>query len=187
MDRLWGILSRGLGILVVVCLASAAPAEGTVQSPVLTIDSERLFEESNFGRATAREFEMLGAELARENRRIEEELTVEEKSLTEQRTNLPAADFRVLADAFDQKVQSIRRQQDVKTRQLNAALDERRGMFLTAAAPVLEQIMRDAGAAVILEQRSVFVSSNAVDITQSAIARLNAVLQEPIPSEKPEQ
>ena len=48
--------------------------------------------------------------------------------------------------------------------------------FLTAAAPVLEQIMREAGAAVILEQRSVFVSANAIDITKKAIERIDAQL-----------
>ena len=48
--------------------------------------------------------------------------------------------------------------------------------FLNAAALVLEQIMRETNAAVILEQRSVFVSSNAIDITQTAIERIDAQL-----------
>jgi Skp family chaperone for outer membrane proteins len=47
-------------------------------------------------------------------------------------------------------------------------------VFLAAAGPVLEQMMREAGAAVILERRSVFVSANAIDITDEAIERLDA-------------
>ena len=38
--------------------------------------------------------------------------------------------------------------------------------------------MRETGAAVVLEQRSVFISANAIDITDTAIARIDAVLQD---------
>jgi Skp family chaperone for outer membrane proteins len=145
-----------------------------VQSPILTIDPERLYAESDYGQQTTREIEALGAELTAENRRIEEELTAEERALTEQRADMAPSDFRVLADAFDEKVQEIRREQDAKTRDLNRLLEERQVAFLNAAAPVLEQLMREAGAAVILERRSVFLSANAIDITQIAISRLNA-------------
>ena len=55
-------------------------------------------------------------------------------------------------------------------------VDQEREVFLNAASPVLEELMRDTGAAVILERRSVFVSANAIDITNQAIARLNASL-----------
>jgi Skp family chaperone for outer membrane proteins len=145
-----------------------------VQSPILTIDPERLYAESDYGRQTTREIERLGAELAQENRQIEEELTAEEQALTEQRATMDPVEFRELANAFDTKVQETRRQQDAKTRELNRLLEERQGAFLNAAAPVLEQLMREAGAAVILERRSVFLSANAIDITRIAIERLNA-------------
>lgn len=145
-----------------------------MQSPILTIDSERLYAESDYGKQTTREIEALGAELTAENRRIEEELTAEERQLTEQRSTMTSVAFRELADAFDQKVEEIRAQQDAKTRDLNRRLEERQVAFLNVAAPVLEQLMREAGAAVILERRSVFLSANAIDITQTAINRLNA-------------
>jgi Skp family chaperone for outer membrane proteins len=156
-----------------------------VESPVLTIDSERLFEDSAFGQAAIAEIEKLGASLAAENRRIEEELLQEEKQLTEIRPTVNPVEFRGMADAFDSKVQEIRRRQDAKSRELNVRLEERRVMFLNAAAPVLEKLMREAGAAIVLEQRSVFISSNIVDITQIAIERLDLVLKgEVAPPEK---
>ncbi|WP_246039813.1 OmpH family outer membrane protein [Sulfitobacter sabulilitoris] len=156
--------------------AQTAGAPLTIQSPILTIDSDRLYLESAFGRRTAREIEAQGAELAAENRRIEAALTAEEKDLTERRPTMEPTAFRALADAFDEKVQTTRREQDAKTRALNQQLEERRSVFLTAAAPVLETLMREAGAAVILEKRSVFLSANAIDITSDALARIDAVL-----------
>lgn len=161
-----------------MAVASTAGAQDTGQviSPILTIDSDRLYSDSAYGKQTVREFEARGAALAAENRRIEEELTAEEKALTEQRSTLSPADFRVLADAFDEKVQSFRRQQDAKTRDLNKALEESRVVFLNSAIPVLETLMREAGAGVVLERRSVFLSANAIDITQDAIERLDETL-----------
>ncbi|MFK7881920.1 OmpH family outer membrane protein [Roseobacter sp.] len=171
-----------------LCIAgSDAQAQriGPIQSPILTIDSERLFSESAFGQRVVSEFEERGAELAAENRRIEEELSLEEKDLTEKRATMPAPEFRELADAFDEKVQVTRRTQDAKTRDLNVALEGRRVVFLNAAAPILEQLMREAGAAVILERRSIFLSSNAIDVTRTAIDRLDTVLGDG--SDAPEQ
>lgn len=158
--------------------ANVAQAQriGPVQSPILTIDSERLFTDSAFGQRVINEFEARGAELAAENRGIEEELSQEEKDLTEKRETMTASEFRVLADEFDEKVQATRQTQDSKTRELNVALEGRRVVFLNAAAPILEALMREAGAAVILERRSIFLSSNAIDITPNAIERLNTVL-----------
>ncbi|MFK7744007.1 MAG: OmpH family outer membrane protein [Roseobacter sp.] len=150
-----------------------------IESPILTIDSESLFEESAFGQSVIATLEARGAALAAENRAIEAELATEEKELTDLRPTITPEEFRPLADAFDAKVQQTRQAQDTKTRELNAALENQRVVFLNAAIPVLEQIMREANAAVVLERRSIFISSSVVDITRLAIDRLNASLGDP--------
>jgi hypothetical protein len=48
--------------------------------------------------------------------------------------------------------------------------------FFRIAAPVLEALMRETGAGVILERSSVFLSANATDVTDLAISRINAVM-----------
>ena len=156
---------------------------GTISSPVLTIDSERIFIESDFGRSVARQIEAEGSALAAENRQIEAALEAEERALTDQRAELSPEDFRELANAFDEKVQQTRRAHAAKGQAINTMLETEREVFLTAAAPVLERVMREAGAAVILERRSVFVSANAIDITEDAIALLNEQLQPPEPAQ----
>ncbi len=155
---------------------TAAPVApiGVIQSPILTIDSDRVFNESAFGLRVAAEIDAKSAELSAENRTIESDLEAEEEQLTIQRKAMTAEAFRELADAFDEKVQLTRRTQATKGRALNDLVDQEREVFLNAAGPVLEELMRDTGAAVILERRSVFVSANAIDITNEAIERLNA-------------
>jgi Skp family chaperone for outer membrane proteins len=167
-----------LGLLIwlgLVC-ASSAQQLGAPQVPILTVSSERLFAESEFGRRIAREIEDQSTVLAAENRRIEAELAAEEQELTEQRPEMDPSSFRELADAFDTKVQAIRDTQDGKARALAQQSDVAQITFLEAARPVLVALMREAGASVILERASVFLSANASDITDLAITRIDAVL-----------
>lgn len=153
-----------------------APARGGVISPVLTIDSERLFRDSAFGQRVTREIEVESEQLATENREIEAALEAEERELTEKRSQMKPAQFRLLADAFDEKVQRTRAEQAAKNRALSEALDLERERFLSAAAPVLEQLMRNSDAAVILERRRVFVSSSAIEVTDEAISLLDEAI-----------
>ena len=152
------------------------PAPDPVQSPVLVIEFDRFFEQSAFGRRVAIERDAEGAAIAAENRRIESELTTEERELTERRASLEPEEFRALADAFDEKVQRLREEQDTKARAFGARSDEARRQFIAAAQPVLEGLMRDAGAAVILERRTVFVAAEAVDVTDLAIKRIDLAI-----------
>lgn len=178
-----------LGFLTLLTLAIGVPAPaaaqntraesfgpGAVTSPVLTIDSERLFRESAFGQRIAAETEARGNALSAENREIEAALEAEELELTEKRATMAPDAFRALADAFDEKVQQTRTEQASKTRALNERIDAAQEQFLTAAGPVLEQLMREAGAAVILDVRAVFASVSAIEITDAAIARLDETL-----------
>lgn len=149
---------------------------GTIQSAVLVVEFERAFEESAYGKRFLHEMEDAGAEIAAENRQIETELKNEELALTAQRTSLEPSAFRDLAEAFDEKVQSLRQEQDTKARALGQRREAARREFLTVARPVLNQIMQDSGAVVILEKRSVFVSISSIDVTDQVVAGINVLL-----------
>ena len=143
---------------------------------ILTIESDRMFEQSAFGRRVALEIEAESAVLTAENRRIEAELAAEEKDLTQRRAEMDAEAFSALANAFDEKVQLNRRNQDGKVRELASRSEAARVEFLQAARPILEALMQETGAGVILERSSVFLSANATDITDLAIQRIDATI-----------
>ncbi len=149
---------------------------GVPRSGVLTVRSDVLFNDSAFGRRIAREIDAEGAVLTAENRRIEAELRAEEQELTTRRSAMSPEDFRRLADAFDQKVQETRRAQDAKLEEINRLNDEARREFLSVSLPILQEIMREAGAGAILEKSNVFLASDTVDITLLAIQRVDAIL-----------
>ena len=141
--------------------------------PVLTIEPDRLFAGTKFGQRLANELEALGLKLVGENRRIEGELADEEGELTDLRATLTPEEFRTLADAFDVKVTSARSAQDEKARALAARSDLAQRRFLQAIAPILEEMMIENGASVILDRRAVFLSADASDITASAMTRID--------------
>lgn len=149
---------------------------GVAQSQVLTISIERLFAESQFGQRIANEIDAESAVLAAENRRLEGELEREERELTERRKTLEADAFRVLADAFDQKVQAHRTTQKRKYEALNQKGDAARAEFLQVIVPILENLRREAGASVLIEQSNVILADPAADITSIAISRVNVAL-----------
>lgn len=175
MRALRWVLAAALlaGLSAVPGAPSRAQDAGLIRSPVLVVESERLYRESAFGRRVAGEIAARNEEIAAENRAIEAELEAEEMELTERRPSLAPEEFRDLADAFDRKVRDIRREQEAKARAVARKQEETRSEFLSAAAPVLEEMMREAGAAVVLERRSVFLSLNAIDITDDAIDRID--------------
>lgn len=144
--------------------------------PVLTIEPDRLFAGTLFGQRLAKDLEALGLQLVSENRRIEGELADEESELTGLRQTMEPAEFRKLADDFDAKVTSARVAQDEKARALAARSDQAQRSFLQAIAPILEGMMTENGASVILDRRAVFLSADASDITASAIARIDEQL-----------
>ncbi|MBR9836890.1 MAG: OmpH family outer membrane protein [Rhodobacteraceae bacterium] len=169
-------LALALALAGAPLAAQEATRPGVVQSVILTVEFDRLFGESAYGRRVTAALEEEGAAISAENRRIEAALTDEERALTEKRGTVPPAEFRKLADAFDQKVQELRRGQDAKARALGNVSEERRRQFMAAAQPVLADLMKEAGAAVILDERSVFLAADVIDITDTAISRIDEAI-----------
>lgn len=174
-------LARAVLFGLVTALSAPALAQEGL-APLLTLDQERFFTESAFGRASIDRERAAAAALAAENTRIEGELVAEEQSLTDLRQSLPAADFAERAAAFDVKVEQIRDAQDAKGVALTANRDADRQAFLQAAVPVLGELLREKRAVAIIDKSLLILSLSAIDVTDEAITRVDALLGgEPAP------
>jgi Skp family chaperone for outer membrane proteins len=150
--------------------------QDAVISAIVTVDIDRLFTQSQFGERISREFNEAGTALSIENRRIADALREEELALARQRPDMDPDVFRTEAAAFDEKTQGIRRTQDAKREALDASLTEGRTQFIEVSRPILGELMVDRGAFAILDRRSVVLSLGSVDVTDEAIARINATI-----------
>ncbi|WP_309664516.1 OmpH family outer membrane protein [Tabrizicola sp.] len=184
--------ARLAGLVVALCLWVAAPVaaqDATKNSVVLTLDQDRFFAGSVFGKAALQREQTAVDALAAENLKIEQALEAEEKDLTTKRAALPAAEFAALATAFDTKVENIRAAQDAKSRDIGRKRDEDRQRFFQAAVPALGALLTEMGAVAILDKGAIILSLSVIDVTDAAIARVDASLGDgsapPAPPPKP--
>jgi Skp family chaperone for outer membrane proteins len=160
--------------MIAACPPIVRAQDGPSPVGIVTIDIDRLFAATQLGQRISEDFRAESEVLAAENRTIAAALTEEERSLTERRGEMDAAVFRGEAEAFDEKVQGIRTAQDSKQRALEESTSLGREDFFVSIRPILGQLMIDNGAGAILDRRSVVMSVGRIDITDVAIAAIDA-------------
>lgn len=149
-------------------------AENYLASPVLTVDQDRLFTESAWGKRALQKLDEESEKIIADNKRIEKQFSDEEAALTALRETLDPAEFRKRAEAFDVRATEVRRERARVVEELNAKTQEERTAFLQAALPIMGDVMQRRKAAVVLDRRTVFVSLEAIDITSELITEINA-------------
>lgn len=168
-------------------LAAFAQTQGAIQpSPVLTLNQERLYQQSDFGKRVQEEITDASRVLQQENQRIQADLIAEEQRLTDERPAMEVEAFQELAADFDTRVVSIRAAQDEKADAIRARAEAERTRFFELAFPVLFALVEDTGAVAILNSAAVIFSVRQIDITDRAIARVNQEIgASPLPREGP--
>ena len=176
--RLIRCLALALGLLSAQpALAQLSLGEPVATAgPILTLEKNRIYADSRFGRQTRARIDADVKTLTAENRNLEVALEAEETALAERRTSMPAAEFQILAQAFDAKVRDIRQARDAKVRDLSLRQDQAQRAFLDKVKPVLDQIMAEMGAVLLIDRASVILSSPSIDITDLAIRRIDETL-----------
>lgn len=165
------------GCLAVVGAPIAAQQVADTSVPdVVVIDTDELFRATIYGKRLAADLDTRARALQAENERITADLTSEEKSLTERRPTMDPAEFRKEAAEFDTRVQGIRRARDAAIAAFEAERERAPRLFLERVRTTLGELMVERGAVALLDQRIVFLSLSSVDITQPAIARIDADL-----------
>lgn len=179
---------RGAAVLVAaVALPMGAPAQtatpqgpglsqGVPQLPFVTLDDERLFSESAWGKALLQRLATDQTALATENREIEARLADEERALTARRPGLPASEFRALADTFNAEVERYRAAQKAKEQAVYQRHEAARLRFRDVANQVLAQLMAERGALAIIAEEAIVLGFREIDITADAVARMDALV-----------
>ena len=168
-----------LPLVLGFCLWASVPFAQSLNAPqreVLIIDPNRLFTETLFGQHISEALEAEAQELSANNRRLEEELRAEEKELTDARPTMSAIDFRDAAEAFDKKVQAIRRERQDRARALEEQRASAEQRFLATAQGVLVELMNERGGSVLLDMRAIILRDTAVDITNDAVRKIDEAI-----------
>ncbi len=149
-----------------------------VPTSILIVNQDALFSGTRLGQDIMVLEQKEQDDLVEVGRRIGAAFEQEEQSLTELRDTLPADEFRLLADAFDEKVVNARSEQEASDNTLIANIEARRRAFFQVIAPVLAGLMQKYSATAIIDRRSVLLFDRNLDITSEAIELLDQVYSE---------
>lgn len=159
-----------------ICAPFAMAAQEATSAPAFRVlDEERLFRGSVLGQRVLADIRAAEAMLEAENQLLFEQLSAEERVLTEARSTLPPDEFRARAEAFDARVETIRAERAQRSADLSRQGEAAARAFFDAALPVLVQLMADLGAVILLKPDVMILGPDWLDITDQAISRLNAV------------
>jgi len=174
-----GVARWARAVIVGAVLAGGTPLGAQTAGPasqILTLDQDRLYAESLYGKALEARLGVATQALAAENRKMEQDLAAEEADLTQKRPTMSASAFQVLADAFDAKVEQVRTDQAAKIDAMKAQRDVGRTAFFQAAVPVMATLMQKMGAFAILNRSAIVVVFDSIDVTERAIAAVDEKL-----------
>ena len=181
MNRLRKILITGV-LLGAPVFASAQvspqlapdPATGISPVPFRVLDQDQLLRGSRLGQQILAGIRSAEQALEAENQQIADQLAAEERALTEARATLTPEEFRTRADAFDTRVEQIRSERAQASQELTRYSETQAQQFFDTALPILVQMMNDEGVLGLLKPDALILGSDWLDITDAAIARLDA-------------
>lgn len=177
MHIAYTILMAGLIFLGVagVDAASAAPPPpgGAPTARILMIDMRRVMAGSKVGQDIQRQVEALKAQAQSELKGEEASLRSEETQLQQQAAILAPdvkarriKDFQAKAQAFQLKVQQ-------RSGLIQGGVIKAQQQIEQALGPVLQGIMKERGATVLLDRSSILLAPNSIDVTSLVVQRLD--------------
>lgn len=156
---------------------SVAPSATSTQQtvlPVLVFDRSRILSDSKLGQAFEAEIQQTRDALVQENNDIYAALEVEEAEISALRPTLSEEAFVQKADAFDQKVTSVRAAQDRKANDIQALYNSGLEEVEQKMNAALTSVAREVRAIVVFERQQVYLMSGAIDVSTEIIRRLDA-------------
>jgi outer membrane protein len=162
--------------------AAGAPAAGTaassaVQTPrIIVIDRQQLLQRSAAGKDIFTQTQTLSKQLETQLRTEETALQSEAVQLQQQLAIL-AADVRAQREKdFTAKQQAFQGRVQQRQAQIQASFNAAARQVEVALDPILQAIMRERGANMVLDRSAVIVATSDVDVTPLALQRLDRAL-----------
>ena len=145
---------------------------------VLVLSHEKIFNDTNLGKAIFKKFKDKEKILLIDAERIEKLFIEEEKELTLSRPNLDTNEFLNLANDFDKRVELERVNQRNKEAVINENLKKWKKIFFnTFMIPIIQDFMKIYEASIVIDIDSnafkLVIFDSRINITDGVIKRMN--------------
>lgn len=173
-----------LGTALALCAAALPAAAQTpaAASPILTVNVDRVYQESAAGKGALASLRPQAEQLQTRVRTLQEQFQREEQSLAGQRPQgaaaTPAAQqaFETKVRDYQQRSQTANTELNTRQRTLQATQASVLQQMNEAMNPIVSQIMRERGAQVAMPTGATLAVSTSADITGEVITRLDRAL-----------
>ena len=147
---------------------------------VLVISHDKIFNDTNLGKAIFEKFKNQESILLIEAEKIEKLFIKEEKELTSIRPNLDSEEFLKLANDFDKRVELERLNQRNKEAKINENFSSwKLKFFNTYMIPIIQDFMKIYEASLVIDIDSkafrLVIFDSRINITNSIIERMNSL------------
>jgi outer membrane protein len=149
------------------------PSGGTPAARILLVDIRRVVAESKVGHDMQRQVETLNNQVAGELKNEKASLQKEQMELQQQSAIL-AADVKARrVKEFETKVAAFQEKVQKRGGLIQGGVMKAQAQIEQALGPVLQGIMRERGATLLVDRSAILLAPNAIDMTAVAIQRLD--------------
>jgi Skp family chaperone for outer membrane proteins len=157
--------------------SAAAPANpGPVIPGVCVYYNARLLAQSAAGQAVEARMQQLAQEVQGELQPYATAIQSEAQQLQTSGASLPAAELQQRRQQLQQRAQEAQQLEGTRENELRYTLAMQRQAITEAVSPILTALYQEKGCGLLLDRESVFMMNPAMDLTDTAIQRLNAAL-----------
>jgi Skp family chaperone for outer membrane proteins len=156
---------------------AAAPANpGPVVPGVCVYYNARLLAQSAAGQAVEARMQQLAQEVQGELQPYATQIQTEAQQLQSQGASIPADQLQQRRQALQQRAQEAQQLEGTRENELRYTLAMQRQAITEAVSPILTALYQERGCGLLLDRESVFMMNPAMDLTDTAIQRLNTAL-----------
>lgn len=148
-------------------------AQATPNAAILTVDFQRLVDESLAGKDAKAQIADYMAKVKAREQQLKDKLVTDAENLQKQRSILKEEDFNRRAVAFEQSRQ--RAQQELENKQVTAqrAARQAESEILRLARPIVRKLMQKRKANIVIPKSVAFDMVESLDMTTKVLERLN--------------
>ncbi|MCF6216467.1 MAG: OmpH family outer membrane protein [Emcibacter sp.] len=157
-------------------LVTASVAQSLPPAVIAVIDSRMVRFNSAAGKDIQNQLDAIRTKFQTEIAEQEKTLKEEETTLKAQRAILPKESYDAKVNDFQNKVLTVQRQVQIKNKQLEAALGNAQNELQRALKPILQKILKDHKATMIMDVSLVIEKTSGLDVTTKVIEALDLVL-----------
>ena len=165
-------------VTMITSVTTVAYAQANSGAKIITVDRNSFFVDSAAAKDIAKQVKTIREDIEADLNKKMEGLTTERDQLAGQQTILTQDVFEKKAKQLQERFVALQAEAENKQRQLQAAVAKAQAKILETVSPILDDILKEKKANLMLERGIIVKGAVDIDVTATVMNRLNDKLPE---------